>query len=95
MICRGIVIAALAAYLESGNSVLNPIRVLDGVGATGIFGILVRNEFKESEVEVTVNDPSEEACSFIKDNATINGLSFEVVNRDTCALMHERPFNFM
>ncbi|XP_046403799.1 TRMT1-like protein [Ischnura elegans] len=92
---RGIVIAALAAYLESGNSVLNPIRVLDGVGATGIFGILVRNEFKESEVEVTVNDPSDEACSFIKDNATLNGLSFEVLNRDTCALMHERPFNFI
>ncbi|XP_071443130.1 TRMT1-like protein [Hetaerina americana] len=92
---RGIVVAALAAYIESGTSVLHPIRVLDGIGATGILGLLLRNEFKESEVEVTVNDPNEEACSFIKENALLNSLSVEVVNRDACALMHERAFNFI
>jgi tRNA G26 N,N-dimethylase Trm1 len=44
---------------------------------------------------VTINDSRVKAYEGIKRNAELNSVDVEVLNRDTCALLHEQAYNFM
>jgi tRNA G26 N,N-dimethylase Trm1 len=47
------------------------------------------------KVAVTINDPHTRAYEGIKWNAELNNVNVEVLNRDTCALLHEQTYNFV
>ncbi|GLH09042.1 hypothetical protein R5R35_012544 [Gryllus longicercus] len=91
---RAIISTALAAYMDLGVSVFDPVRCLDGIGSTGIGGLLWKKYFPTG-INVTINDTHPKAYEYIKENATQNNLEVTVLNKDTCVLLHEQTFNFI
>lgn len=91
---RAIISTALSAYLDLGVSVFDPVRCLDGIGCTGISGLLWK-KYITSGISVTINDSHPKAYEYIKENATQNGIDVTVLNKDTCVLLHEQTFNFI
>jgi tRNA G26 N,N-dimethylase Trm1 len=81
-------------YVKSRRSCFDPVQCLDGIGASGVMGLLWKKHILDN-VAVTINDSRAKACERIKENAQLNSLNVEVLNRDTCALLHEQTYNFM
>ncbi|XP_021922557.1 TRMT1-like protein isoform X2 [Zootermopsis nevadensis] len=91
---KALISTALAVYAKSGKSCFKPVRCLDGIGASGIMGLLWKKHILDN-IGVTINDSRTKACERIKENAQLNDLNVKVLNRDTCALLHEQTYNFI
>ena len=70
-----------------------PGEVLDGLAATGAWGI--RMALEAGVREVTFNDRSPEARDLIRTNAERNGLVADVLTADLRTLLADRPFDFL
>lgn len=66
-------------------------KALDGLAATGIWGIRMSLEARVGEV--LFNDRSAASASLIRENVRRNGLDAAVVSRDLRALLPEAPFD--
>jgi len=71
-------------------SVVQPSEYLDAMGASGIRGLRIA---KECGSTVTINDRSPDAITLIRKNVAGSGLTVEILNRDTNALLSERSFD--
>ncbi|XP_069698025.1 TRMT1-like protein [Periplaneta americana] len=91
---RALITTALAAYVKSGKSCFDPVRCLDGIGASGVAGLLWKKHVRDN-MAVTINDSREKAYERIKENTQLNNLDVQVLNRDACALLHEHAYNFI
>ncbi|KAJ9576465.1 hypothetical protein L9F63_006678 [Diploptera punctata] len=91
---RSLITSALAVYTKSGKSCFNPVRCLDGIGASGVMGLLWK-KYVNDNVVITINDSRSRAYERIKQNMNINNLEVEILNRDTCSLLHENTYNFI
>jgi tRNA G26 N,N-dimethylase Trm1 len=80
--------------VERGNSCFGTLRCLDGIGASGVAGLLWKKHVGDN-VAVTINDSRGKAYEGIKHNAELNGLAVKILNRDPCALLHEQTYHFM
>lgn len=80
--------------MKSAKSCFDPVRCLDGIGASGVMGLLWKKHVCDNVV-VTINDSRVKAYERIKENAELNSLDVQVLNRDTCVLLHEQTYNFM
>jgi tRNA (guanine26-N2/guanine27-N2)-dimethyltransferase len=80
--------------VKSGKSCFDPVRCLDGIGASGVMGLLWKKHILDS-IAVTINDSRAKAYERIRENAELNGVDVEVLNKDTCVLLHEQTYNFM
>jgi len=70
------------------------ILCLDGIGGTGISGLLWKKYIGEN-LQVTINDPHETSFSVITENAKNNDVKVEITKEDPCIILHQRPFHFM
>jgi len=57
-------------------------------------GLLWKKHILDS-IAVTINDSRAKAYERIRENAELNGVDVEVLNKDTCVLLHEQTYNFM
>ncbi|PNF42946.1 hypothetical protein B7P43_G11497 [Cryptotermes secundus] len=91
---RSLITTVLDVYVKSSKSCFDPVRCLDGIGASGVTGLLWKKHICDN-VAVTINDSRVKAYERIKENAELNHLDVEVLNRDTCVLLHEQAYNFI
>ncbi|XP_066993393.2 TRMT1-like protein isoform X2 [Anabrus simplex] len=91
---RAIVTTALAAYKKMGTSAMNPIQCLDGIGTTGICGLLWQKYIGDG-IKVDIVTHSSKACDRILENAKLNNLTVNVCKVDTCVQLHQHAYNFI
>ncbi|KAJ1520547.1 hypothetical protein ONE63_003664 [Megalurothrips usitatus] len=91
---RAVVTTALSVYCDSNESVFTPVRCVDVIGATGVAGLLWK-KYLSDKVTVNINDPHEASHQIIKENCHENNLEVEILKKDPCVLLHERPFSFV
>ena len=85
---RDVTLAVLAGWLSPGSS------VLDGLAATGVFGIRVALETDRTP-SITWNDKNPRAHDLIVENAQRNGVAGEVLRDDLRAVLARRTFTYV
>ena len=94
-LCRTLITTALGIYVKCKKKCNStPVQCLDGIGSSGVMGLLWK-KYIQDDIDVTINDACPQAYERIKENMKINNLEVDVLNRDTCALLHEKTYNFM
>ncbi|UCD12907.1 MAG: tRNA (guanine(10)-N(2))-dimethyltransferase [Thermoplasmatales archaeon] len=77
------------------NKCKKPVRLLDGLAATGIRGLRFANEIN-GEFDVTINDWNEQAFFLIKKNLELNKLEKVIAsNKNLNVLLSEKKYDYI